>query len=229
VHIGGQVIRPTDEHPFWVLDKGWTRACDLHLGDVLVGHDGRTVTVDDILDTREWETVYNFRVADHHTYFVGEDAWGFSVWAHNACVQAIPRSDPRWGPRVRNNINIYGQGQNTTSAATNPHAAHVEEVANRLADSAPPGSFILLNRSWRTALGLQAIGNSGGNPNLRPDIIYVQQMGPGNFRIHAYEVISPGQGREMLQQRLTNGWGSVVTNNNIQPGNLLPIAIGVFP
>jgi hypothetical protein len=28
--------------------------------------------------------VYNLRVADWHTYFVGCDEWGFSVWAHNA-------------------------------------------------------------------------------------------------------------------------------------------------
>ncbi|MEZ6143351.1 MAG: DNA/RNA non-specific endonuclease [Zavarzinella sp.] len=24
------------------------------------------------------------RIADHHTYFVGSDEWGFSAWAHNA-------------------------------------------------------------------------------------------------------------------------------------------------
>ena len=36
------------------------------------------------MDTGSWETVYNFRIADFHTYFVGCDEWGFSVWAHNA-------------------------------------------------------------------------------------------------------------------------------------------------
>ena len=29
-------------------------------------------------------TVYNLRVADYHTYFVGSREWGFSVWAHHA-------------------------------------------------------------------------------------------------------------------------------------------------
>jgi filamentous hemagglutinin len=29
-------------------------------------------------------TVYNLRVAEYHTYFVGSLEWGFSVWAHNA-------------------------------------------------------------------------------------------------------------------------------------------------
>lgn len=30
-------------------------------------------------------TVYNLRVADYHTYFVGCNEWGWSVWAHNMC------------------------------------------------------------------------------------------------------------------------------------------------
>ena len=38
----------------------------------------------DLLDTGEYETVYNVRVADYHTYFVGAADWGFAVWAHNA-------------------------------------------------------------------------------------------------------------------------------------------------
>jgi hypothetical protein len=33
------------------------------------------------------ETVYNVRIAEWHTYFVGCDEWGFSIWAHNACVK----------------------------------------------------------------------------------------------------------------------------------------------
>jgi hypothetical protein len=53
-------------------------------GDLLPGHDGRWVSVEEVVDTGEWETVYNLQVADHHTYFVGSEEWGFSVWAHNA-------------------------------------------------------------------------------------------------------------------------------------------------
>jgi hypothetical protein len=33
----------------------------------------------------EASDVYNLRVAEDHTYFVGAENWGFSVWAHNAC------------------------------------------------------------------------------------------------------------------------------------------------
>jgi hypothetical protein len=42
------------------------------------------VSVDKVHDTREYATLYNLRVSDFHTYFVGCHEWGFSVWAHNA-------------------------------------------------------------------------------------------------------------------------------------------------
>jgi hypothetical protein len=42
------------------------------------------VTVDTVTPTTQWEKVYNLRVADFHTYFVGKPEWGFSVWAHNS-------------------------------------------------------------------------------------------------------------------------------------------------
>jgi hypothetical protein len=46
------------------------------------------VAVEECYDTGEYERVYNLKVSDFHTYFVGCDEWGFSVWAHNldACV-----------------------------------------------------------------------------------------------------------------------------------------------
>ncbi|HYH63428.1 MAG TPA: hypothetical protein VD866_01905, partial [Urbifossiella sp.] len=53
---------------------------------------GEWVAVEEGYDTGLYEPVYNLRVADHHTYFVGDDHWGFSLWAHNtyeAFKQAI--------------------------------------------------------------------------------------------------------------------------------------------
>jgi len=41
------------------------------------------VAVEGVCDTGREEVVYNCRVAQYHTYFVGDAAWGFSVWAHN--------------------------------------------------------------------------------------------------------------------------------------------------
>jgi hypothetical protein len=84
VHVGGHVVRTTPEHPFYVESNGWTPANELQEGDMLSSHDGQWVAVEEVYDTGEYETVYNLRVADFHTYFVGAEDWGFSVWAHNA-------------------------------------------------------------------------------------------------------------------------------------------------
>ena len=46
--------------------------------------DGLSVPVEAVTDGGAVETVYNWRIADHHTYYISGDEWGVSVWAHNA-------------------------------------------------------------------------------------------------------------------------------------------------
>jgi hypothetical protein len=65
------------------------------VGDALRSHDGQWVAVEGVRDTGRAEVVYNGRVAEYHTYFVGDEGWGFSVWAHNSC-------GPGGGPRGTN-------------------------------------------------------------------------------------------------------------------------------
>jgi len=89
LHVGGQVIETTPEHPFYVRDKGWTPAGELEIGDFLSSEDGQWMAIDDLLDTGELDTVYNLRVADYHTYFVGSTHWGFSVWVHNTYTATV--------------------------------------------------------------------------------------------------------------------------------------------
>jgi len=55
------------------------------VGDALRSHDGRWLAVEGVRGTGRAEAVYNCRAAEYHTYFVGCDEWGFSVWAHNSC------------------------------------------------------------------------------------------------------------------------------------------------
>ena len=83
--VMGQTIRSTAEHPFFVRAKGWAPLNQIRAGDAIWTEASGWVTVESVEETGQWETVYNFRVAQHHTYFVGSEEWGFSVWAHNVC------------------------------------------------------------------------------------------------------------------------------------------------
>ena len=81
--VQGRTIKVTAEHPFWVRGRGWLMAKELLPGDLLRSHDGRWVALHFLRDAGEVATVYNLSVADYHTYFVGDAAWGWSVWSHN--------------------------------------------------------------------------------------------------------------------------------------------------
>ena len=83
--VHGQSIKTTAEHPFYVPAQGkFVAAGELQVGEQLVGHDGKLVQIESIGSTDEVTTVYNLRVADLHTYFVGGTIWGWDVWGHNA-------------------------------------------------------------------------------------------------------------------------------------------------
>ena len=41
------------------------------------------VELQEVFDTECYEPVYNLRVAEYHTYFVGAEEWESGVWAHN--------------------------------------------------------------------------------------------------------------------------------------------------
>ena len=83
--IDEEIIETTEDHPFWVEGQGWTSAKLLQPGDVVWLKDGSTQCVDDIeiveLPEGEYVAVYNFEVADFHTYFVSD----YDVLVHNDC------------------------------------------------------------------------------------------------------------------------------------------------
>lgn len=87
--VGDQVIETTDNHPFWVEGKGWVLAADLQVGDKLQRSNGNNLMIDSIKIVQHDKKVqvYNFTVADFHTYFVS----GWGVWVHNtACITITP-------------------------------------------------------------------------------------------------------------------------------------------
>ncbi len=91
--IEGQSIKTTAEHPFYVpARQAFVPAGELKAGDKLVSHDGPLFKIASVCSTEAVTTVYNLRVADHHTYFVGGSIWGWDVWVHNADYVPIRQS-----------------------------------------------------------------------------------------------------------------------------------------
>ena len=83
IHVNGEEIITTPEHPFYHPIKGWTNAVHLRAGDLLVLRSGEYVVIEqvahEILESPV--KVYNFEVEDFHTYYVGNRG----VFVHNKC------------------------------------------------------------------------------------------------------------------------------------------------
>ncbi|MFB5269430.1 S8 family serine peptidase [Paenibacillus enshidis] len=80
IQAGGETISATDNHPFWIKDKGWKLAEELEIGDQLVTTENKYITIEQIDIEQTDATVYNFTVADFHTYYVTN----LGIWTHNS-------------------------------------------------------------------------------------------------------------------------------------------------
>jgi hypothetical protein len=84
LEIDGDLVRTTEDHPFWNdTDREWQRADQLDNGDQVLTSDGRRVKVGVLIGSAGRGSAYNFTVEGLHTYHVlpGTDA----VLVHNQC------------------------------------------------------------------------------------------------------------------------------------------------
>lgn len=90
VTVDGEIITSTDTHPYFVHGKGWIRADELEVGDILIDVNGDEVIVQATRSytSEEPVTVYNFEVEDNHTYFVGQQ----QVLVHNKCTDTAKKN-----------------------------------------------------------------------------------------------------------------------------------------
>ena len=93
--INGENIISTYDHPYYVKDKGFVSAESLWIGAELIDKNGDILYVEQIYREKldnQFKTVYNFKVEDYHTYFVGDS----SLLVHNA---EYSPTKPRYGER----------------------------------------------------------------------------------------------------------------------------------
>jgi YD repeat-containing protein len=198
LQVRGKQIRTTGEHPWWAEGRGWTAASLLREGEQLLLEDGSWAAVEAVYDTREYEKVYNVRVAECHTYFVGNEEWGFSVWAHNApCT--VPWEDVRNGSDLR-----LTEGQSKWL---------VREINSRLNSGATTeqiGDYLTDYFVKRGVYPEQAADlHRGILDNVDPGNFYAEQASLALEAAdggHSIDRHGPGVSDALLQRRLTTGY-----------------------
>lgn len=100
IFIENEEITTTVDHPFWVNGKGFVPAMNLVIGSELINDKGDIVCVENIRreTNREGVEVFNFKVEDFHTYYVGKNG----ILVHNANCRLISNSDGTYDIEMKN-------------------------------------------------------------------------------------------------------------------------------
>ena len=123
--INGEEIVTTDNHPFYVQGRDFIEAGNLLVGDKLISVNGEDLFVKkhQVEELDELVDVYNFKVEDYHTYFVGD----CTVWVHNKNCPSYMKKDGTLKPNQK-----YTTGENgytyKTDSNGNISSAHADEL-----------------------------------------------------------------------------------------------------
>jgi hypothetical protein len=186
VHVAGQIIRTTAEHPFFVVGRGWVPAQMLQIGDMVSTRSGLLVPVEGVADSGAVETVYNWRVEAFHTYFVSGEDWGFSVWAHNAGGYGGAGADPaarRPGLRRATRERAQAGAQRAANGDfVDPNTGTTVPQNGPFDYGHPPG-----NEWWRTRDSARAEGWTRQQVIEHENSLTFQVEDPSANRSHRYE------------------------------------------
>jgi hypothetical protein len=72
IRSGGETIKTSGGHPFWVVGEGWVRARRLRAGREFHAVSGTATAIDRVEISSDEAPTFNLVVADFHSYFVGE-------------------------------------------------------------------------------------------------------------------------------------------------------------
>ena len=96
-----EVIETTALHPFYTQD-GWKDASELQTGDQIKTQNHENIEIKNTKFNYEPQKVYNFTVANFHTYFVGALAW----LVHNAgkCLSQLAKNGLKYAQDILRGI-----------------------------------------------------------------------------------------------------------------------------
>ena len=115
--MNGEEIVSTHDHPYYVNKKGFINAEALWIGAELVDDNGNTLYVEQIFREKlddELKKVYNFKVGDYHTYFIGKCC----VLVHNAEKYVDEKRVPMDKETVLSDKSLYSKTSNRVKGAS---------------------------------------------------------------------------------------------------------------
>ena len=85
--IGGKTVEMTSKHQVYIVDKGWTRAYNIKIGDMMLSASGDKVKITNIEHIKYDEPIdtYNLAVEDNSNYFVTD----IQVLVHNVTPSKV--------------------------------------------------------------------------------------------------------------------------------------------
>ena len=85
--IGGKTVEMTSKHQVYIVDKGWTRAYNIKIGDMMLSASGDKVKITNIEHIKYDEPIntYNLAVEDNSNYFVTD----IQVLVHNVTPSRV--------------------------------------------------------------------------------------------------------------------------------------------
>ncbi|HEX9294446.1 MAG TPA: polymorphic toxin-type HINT domain-containing protein [Polyangiaceae bacterium] len=162
---GGEILRPTPGHRFWVTGEGWVPAQSLTINGGLWSASGEPLHVAvPPVPIVTYETVYNFEVADFHTYFVGEHG----ILVHNGAGKKKPTTQQ--GPPP---VNACAAGLTPGTSTEDPW----DRLARELQQLRTKAGVTKTDRGGGTVAvaatdipGLEGKVYEGASPNARPNM-----------------------------------------------------------
>jgi len=154
IEVADEKIRATPEHPFWVNGK-WKQAGELEKGHELLRSDGFKTPILNTKHHAEKPTeVYNFEVADWHTYLVG-----FWMWiVHNAkvCLFEKARKGVEYAQNILKGIKFNHLRNKELTAQYGTGVAHelwlkVGKILKYRVDSYIPNKEIISRKATQMA------------------------------------------------------------------------------
>ena len=138
----GETVETTSEHPFYVVGLGFVKAGELGIGSSIVTRAGPSVSLTSV-KAGAAQTVYNFEVAEFHTYFVGQG----EVWVHNTCPGNFGEEDMALGLHefTKPTASFPGKAKTGFTIKQNPGESLIDSIFRNIDETVAAGGKIRFN------------------------------------------------------------------------------------